>query len=1135
MASQKQFCKKLNGTTMPLKACLLFLLLFASCLTHAQKGLSTLITVDANKQSLEKILTDIASKTNLKFAYDNKVVKAYTITLREKQSITIEELLKYVLQQTSLTYMNVANTIVIYPKGDKEASAKGGNTAEFASYKEPANTSVTGKVTDENGPLQNASVLIKGTSIYATTDAAGNFSIDINKTGNVVLVVSLVGYTSKEVTVKDNSNITIQLEQVREKLDSVVVVGYGSQRKDKITNAVTRVQLDKSTSRTVNNIAELLQGKAAGVTVGNEGGDPTSSPRINIRGMGGINGESVLYVIDGTVFSGTPVINPSEIESIDVLKDASAAIYGARASGGVILLTTKKGKAGTASVTFDAKYGQQSAWRKLQALNAKELADVMNQAADNAGLPRKDAFNASIYPDGQITRTNWVDAIFRNGDISDYNLSINGGTDKSNYFMSIGHRNQDGILLNTYAKRYNFRINMDSQIKPWLKVGENLAYSFQDGNGASTQSAYTGTIITAIFYPTNVPIYNADGSFAGLPAQYAGAYGDVINPVAYLKRLDYKNPTGNLFFNPYAEVKLLRGLTYKANFGYTSQQVNEKDFTSRVLEIGKIFDFNRLNYNIASFTDLLSEQTLSYNKAIKSHNISAVAGYSYQSREWTGLNVYTQDFNDERNAYRYLQNGATIYKPSSYKQQDALISYFLRVNYDYRGKYLLSFIDRYDGSSLVAKQNRFQNYPSASLGWLVSRENFMRNINWLSSLKLRTSYGILGNLGSLSPSAVNPSLSTTSAYLGSPATQVYGYAETLLPNPQITWAKSRHFDAGIDIGLIKNRLTLTADYFVKTTEDMLMQVKTPSTSGVNGKYVNGGTARDNGFELALTYNSNPQKEFTYSLNLNVTTVKNKLISLPNNQDIIQLSDNGADVRGVLNPVIIKTGSPLYSYYVIKTAGIFKTQAEIDNYKAANGNLIQPNAKPGDFKFVDANNDGTINNNDRQIYKSAYPDFSYGFSFNAAYKGFDFNLFVQGVQGNKLFNALKYTGLNASTGQSYNMLKEVLNAWSPTNVNSGIPRVSLSDANGSFGNTSDFYIEDGSYLRIKNITLGYTLPVSLTNRVKITSLRFYLTANNLFTITKYSGFDPEVGMDNYGVDLARYPQARTILAGINVKF
>ena len=982
-------------------------------------------------------------------------------------------------------------------------------------------------------PLQGASVSVKNGKANAITNQDGKFEITVPN-GNGALVVSFVGFQTQDIPVNGRTEINITLQPATTGLDEVVVIGYGTQKRATVSGAIADVKLDKLSSRSLGNVSEALQGKVPGVIVTNEGGDPTSSPRVNIRGLGGINGENPLYVVDGSIYSGGP-INPNEIESISVLKDAAASIYGARASGGVIIITTKKGKTGDATITLDAKYGQQSVWKKLQPLNAKEYADVMNLAADNAGKPRLDAFDAAKNPDGQVTRTNWMDDIFRTGTINDYNAGITGGNEKSNYYLSFGYRDNEGILLNTNSKRYDFRINSNHQLKPWLKFGENLQFTSTNGNGANTTSAYTGAILTAIFYPPSVSVYNADGSFSGLPAQFAGAYGDVINPVAYLKRLDSKSPNNNLFINPYVEIKLMKDLSFRSNLAITKAFSANKSFDSRVLEIGKIFDFNRLSQSSDNFTELLAEQTLTYNKQLGEHHLNVLGGYSFQQSEWDGFSVFAQNFDNEAEANRYFQNAHDIYQPYSYKSKNVLISYLGRINYDYKSKYLLTLIGRRDGTSLVAKQNRFANYGSVSGGWLISRENFLKDVSWLSNLKLRSSYGILGNLGSLPVNAVNVPLVSTSVYMGQDPTLIYGYAENALSNPNIKWAKSYQTNFGLDLGLFKNRISLVADYFVKSTRDMLLQLPPTSTNGVEGgKWENVGEARDKGIELGLNYNSNSQSEFQYSIGATLTKVTNKLISLKEGINVIPTS--GINIRSTLTPLIIRTGQPLYSYNVIQTAGLFKSQQEIDNYKGKNGNLIQPNAKPGDLKFVDANGDGVISNDDRVIVGSAYPGLTYGFSFNASYKNFDLNLFAQGVHGNKLFNGLKYLGLQASvSGQNYNMLKGILNAWSPTNVNSSIPRVSWSDPNGNFSNTSDWFIEDGSYLRIKNITLGYTLPQSGIKKVGINSIRVYVTGNNLLTFTKYSGFDPEVGMNNYGIDIGLYPQARSVFFGASVNF
>jgi TonB-linked SusC/RagA family outer membrane protein len=1125
---------------------------------QSRDPLTTSINIDADRQPLEKVLRKIASNAHVKFAYDIDEIKKYTVTLREKKQFTLQDVLKKLLEQTDLVFESHSNTIVIYskdPARNVPADSGGNALVNYATYQvdrtpvtaatidgkaglqKAVTTSVrdilSGTVQDDNGPLQSATVQVKGTKLAAVTDAKGNFNLEAGES-TVTLVISSVGYQTREVVVRAGTPIIIKLEHSDMQMDKVVVVGYGTQKRATVSGAVSDVKLDKLSSRSLNNVTEALQGKAPGVIVTNEGGDPTSAPRVNIRGMGGINGEGPLYVVDGSVYSNFP-INPNEIESISVLKDAAAAIYGARASGGVIIITTKRGRAGTANVTMDAKYGVQSAWRKLQPLNAKEYADVMNISADNGGKPRLDAFNASIYPDGQITRTNWIDDVFRKGHVQDYNVGVNGGTEKSKYYMSFGYRDGEAILLNTNAKRYNFRLNTDFQVNSWLKVGENMQYVFTDGNGANTSSAYTGALLAAIFYPPSVYPYNADGSYAGLPAQYAGAYGDVINPVAYLKRLDVRNPTNNFFINPYLEIRLMKDLSFRSNLAFTRSFSNFKEFDSKVPEIGKLFLFNQLTQNENGFREILTEQTLNYTKAIGDHHLNALAGYTYQRREDNYLKAYAQDFDDERPAYRYMQNANTIFKPESGKSASALISYLARVNYDYNGKYLLSLIARRDGSSLVAIQNHFANYGSVSAGWLLTKEDFLSNVKWLNMVKLRGSYGVLGNLGSLPTNASVVPLAATTAYLGLNQTQAYGYAEDGIANPDLKWAKSVQSDVGVDVSAFDNRLSLTADYFIKKTQDMILQTPPPSTLGVSsGKYENVGEARDRGIELGINYNGGGKSDFQYSIGVTLTKISNKLVSLK--QGITTLPTTNINIRNTLTPVLIQTGYALYSYNVIQTAGIFKSQAEVDNYKNKDGELIQDSAKAGDLRFVDANHDGKITNADKVVVGNPYPSFTYGFSFNASYKNFDLNIFAQGVQGNKLFNGLKYLAMQASvSGQNYNMLKDMLGAWSPTNVNSSIPRASQNDPNSNYGNTSDWFIESGSYLRIKNVTLGYTLPASLSRQAHLNSARIYFTANNLLTFTGYKGFDPEVGMDEQGIDKGRYPQARTLLVGLNLNF
>lgn len=1092
--------------------------------TMAQKLDRALVSLTITKdKSQQAILKEIEAKTGLHFVYNQNQLSINKQTLNETFK---QEKVEIVLHKLGFECLEKGDYVIL---------------KKIPAPVKKADRTVSGTVKDSTGlAMPGVSVKVSGTTLGTTTNADGKFSISAPEEAS--LIFSMIGYKTQQVKIEGKGTINIVLTEDNSQLNEVVVVGYGTQKKITVSGAVAEVSLDKLNSRSVNDIGSILQGKAPGVVVVSESGDPTATAKVNIRGQGGINGENPLYVIDGSLFYGTPVLNPNDIESISVLKDGAAAIYGARASGGVILVTTKKGANQKLNITFDAKAGTQTAWKKLKSLNAKEFADVSNLAADNAGIPRKDAFDAVKYPDGQITRADWVDEIFRTGLIQDYNMGITGGNDKSSFYLSFNYRKAEGTLLNTYGNRYNFRINSEHRINSWMKVGENLFYDYTNGNGsnsnapningANTKSAYTGTIISAIFYPSNVAPYTSTGGFSGLPLAYAGAYGDIINPVAYLKRLDVNNPVNTIVANPYAELNLAKGLKFRSNLSFTKRINDSKTFQTKVPEIGKIFDFNQLTQTSNTSNDLLAEQVLTYDKYFGSHHLNVIGGFSYQNTHSEYLSVFAQGFDDESPKYRYMVNATKPFLPESNVSSETLTSFFARANYDYKSKYLLSLIGRRDGTSLVAPQNRFANYYSASAGWVINREDFLNKVDWISNLKIRGSYGLLGNLASVTGQAVNPTLSKTTIYMGQNPAQLLGYYENVLSNPDLTWAKSKQTNVGLDFGIFKNRLNLVADYFIKDTKDMLIYQPLSGTTGVDGQWKNGGLSRDKGIEVGLNYNNKPEAAFQYSINATFTKMNNKLVSLPAGLTSQAVNFN---VRGTLTPVLLQVGEPLYSYYVVQTAGIFQSDAEAKNYKNASGNMIQPNAKAGDFRFVDSNNDGKIDNNDRVFRGSAYPDFSYGFSFNASYKGFDLNLFAQGVKGNKLFNALKYTGLNAGSGQNYNLLKGVLDAWSPTNTGSNLPRISASDANGNFSTTSDFYLESGSYLRLKSATIGYTFPKTLLKAAKISNLRLFATSNNLFTITKYSGFDPEVGMDQYGVDVGRYPQARTFLFGASLNF
>ncbi|WP_240755285.1 TonB-dependent receptor [Pedobacter sp. SYP-B3415] len=1102
------FCRVMKYPALTFAVlCLFCSSLFASK-TMAQKLDRSTVSIRISKgKKLTEIISEVEQRTGFRFVYNPDLLLGKSALMNADFR---QEPVRSLLDKLGLNATEKGIHVILEPV-----------------TRVKADRIITGNVTDTTGAaMPGVSVKVVGTQSGTVTDANGNYRIEAND--NAVLSFSMIGYKTREVRVGTSETINVSLSTEQSNLADVVVVGYGTQKKESLTGAVGQVALDKLSSRSLNSVGEVLAGKSPGVIVTNEGGDPTSLPRVNIRGLGGINGESVLYVVDGSIYPGTPQLNPNDIESISVLKDAAAAIYGARASGGVVLVTTKKGKRGKMQITFDAKVGQQSVWKTLDPLNAQERAAVAATAAQNGRTTLLPAFDATKFPDGQITRTNWMDEVFRTGLLQDYNAAINGGSEKSNYYLSFNYRTAEGILLNTRSERYNFRINTEHEVTSWLKIGENLAYSNTNGNGANTSSDYTGALLSAIYYPTNGTPYNADGSFAGLPGgQYAGDYGDIVNPVAELMRIDINNPVHVLVVNPYATLKLAPGLTFRSNFSFTRNSSQYRSFTPKRPEVGKPVLSNSLVERADQSNDILAEQVLNYNTTVGDHGLDFTGGYTYQQTKGNGLIASGSGFDDESAQYRYLVNATIIQPSSSYFDSKALSSLFLRANYNYKEKYLLSLIGRRDGSSMLTKENRFRNYGSVSAGWAINKESFLAEQTWLSELKLRGSYGVLGNLGSLSPSAVNPLLVATQSYFGqNPALQT-GYVQTVLANRNLTWAESQQTNIGLDIGLF-GRLNIVADYFIKETDKMILTRTLPGTAGLGTQTINAGIVKDRGIELGINYNSSKDRPFTYGFNATLTKLTNKVEELaPGMQNIAV----GTNFRNELAPLMISVGQPLYSYYVLKTQGIFQNQAEVDSHVNATGKKIQPNAKPGDFRFADLDGNGTIDSRDRYFAGSAYPDFSYGLSFNAGYRNFDFNIFFQGVQGNELFNAVKRTTYSAS-GPSYNKLSGILDAWSPQNPGGSVPIISTSDANGNF-NASDFYIEDGSYLRVRNVTLGYTLPKSLMSRLKTGPLRIYATANNLFTFTNYSGFDPEIGMDNNGLDVGRYPQARSFIFGLSL--
>ncbi|WP_244307290.1 SusC/RagA family TonB-linked outer membrane protein [Flavobacterium fluviatile] len=1107
---------------------MLFLALFYLGLTANAATFDTTkrVTLKVNNESIKNVFQKIENQVDVHFMYETNQLNTDQKISLQLSNVTLKQALTKICNSFFLRYEIVNSKNIIIKKNLKLGAI------------EQSKIKISGTVyADDDGmPLPGVGIKVKDSDVTATTDFDGTFSLVITSS-EATLLFSYVGYTTQEVNVSESQKvINVRLMADMKQLQEVVVMGYGSVKKNEVLGAVGTVSMKETASRTYNSAADLLQGTVAGVTVINNGGDPTGQPTINIRGIGSLNAETPLIVLDGIIYSGSlNNINPNDIASINVLKDAaSAAIYGARASGGVILITSKKGLSDRINVNVNYQGGVQNVAKKLEVLNAAEYADAMNTATDNGGLPRIPAFNTDFEPTARTTKTDWMDEIFRTGQIQDLSISLDGRTDKSNFFLSGSYRKNEGILLNTYGTRYTARANSSYKLAPNFTIGENLTYSLTDGQSANTMEAYTGAILAAIFYPPNATIRKEDGSgaYGGVPEKYIGSYGDVINPVAYLERLDNRNPISTILINPYAEWEIFSGLKLKSNWGFTRIQNDYKEFTTKITEPGKIFDFNRLRQNTSTTNDLLSEQTLSYEKSLGKHNFKALAGYTYQQTKRDFYSVQGTGFDNEAFSQRYLLNAKVIQQLGAGSSEEIISSYVGRLNYDFSQKYLFSGIVRRDGTSKLTADNRWKVYPSVSAGWLISEEDFMDGAkNIVSSLKLRASWGQIGNLGNLGPYQFSVPLTQSSALLGASPIINYGYSERELSNPSLKWESSEQTNVGVDFTLFNDHLSGSVDAYIKTNKDMLVRDQLPGVAGTPlGRIVNSGDVENKGIEASLMYQKT-RGAFKFDITANAAFINNKIVSIKD--DLTSLEPlNLSRVRSLPLANIYQVGSPVGAFYGFQTDELFQSDAEAIAYVNEKGERYQPNAVAGDMKFKDENGDGVINNSDRVILGTPFPKTTVSLNTNFRYKGFDLNVFFNAVAGNSVFNAVKHTGLNASF-PGYNLLAEAKDAWSPQNTESTIPVLSAKDNNNNFGRISNFYIEDASFIRLRNLTLGYTIKDSWLKGKA--NLRFFVSGQNLFTITKYSGMDPEVGLSNLGMDLGRYPLSRIYMTGLNATF
>lgn len=981
---------------------------------------------------------------------------------------------------------------------------------------------IKGTVTDtENIPVIGATVMVKGSTTGTATDLDGKYTIQANK--GQVLVFSYVGMQKQEVTVTNQTSLNIRLVD-GEQLDEVVVIGYGTVKKSNLTGAVSSVSSKDLQADVAKSAAGALQGRIAGVSVSNIGGQPGAGMSINIRGLSSLGSNTPLYVIDG-VYGDINLIDPADIASMEVLKDASAAaIYGSRAANGVVLITTKGGKKETPTqINVNVYSGFQTITKKLDVLDAQQWKNMMQQS----GYLPAEAMNF------QGKGTNWQDEVYRTAPVTKANMSISGGTKNATYNVSAGYINQEGILLNTGYESFNIRTkNEFSFFNDHFRLGNTLLVK-------TSQKDINKLVITdPLRQNPLMPVEDAEnlGGYAGISSWMK----NMDNPVGYSNLFDNENHNVEILLNAYAEVDLgLKGLKYKLNFGY-----NRNNGRSYVYNAPYNFGSGAVESSLdegATFgNQWLIENTLNYDNTFGKHTVSGLFGYSAQKNSDRQFGAGRDDLPE---GIMVINAGNSSKQITSGKlEENSLVSLFARAMYSYDSRYMVSASVRRDGSSRFADGHRYGVFPSVSAGWNIMNEPFFENAReTVNELKIRASYGVLGNqeIGNYNTQ------STTKLginYIQGGKWWQGGITSTeWISLEDLTWEKTKTTDVGIDATFFNGKLSFNADYYIQKTTDALLSISMPASSGMSGSpTMNAASIENKGFEFTVNHRNTVGKVY-YNLGVNLSTVKNKVTSI--NVGSFQ-EYGGYNPQGEGTVTWTKVGDPIGAFYVIKTDGLFQSEAEVLAHKAKDGSLIQPDAEPGDIRFIDANGDGKITDDDRQYAGSPFPKLTYGIRANAQWNNFDLGLFFDGTIGNKIYNYVRCR--LESMNEFTNMSATALDAWTATNTQTDMPRFTQTDANQNHRRCSDRWIENGSYFRLKTLEFGYTLPKDCLNKIFVKNLRVYTAMDNLFTVTGYKGYTPDLGQNDdqngggdntmtRGCDHGRFPLARTITFGLQLNF
>lgn len=984
-----------------------------------------------------------------------------------------------------------------------------------------AQTMVSGTVRSDTGEtMPGVSIVIKGTTTGTTTTIDGRYSI--TAADDATLVFSFIGMVSQEVPVNGISIHDVILETDISQLDEVLVVGYGTTKKSDLTGSVSSVKAEELTAFPVANATQALQGRAAGVSVQANNGDPGGALKVRIRGGNSINASSdPLYVVDGFIGATLP---PSEdIQSIEVLKDASAtAIYGSRGANGVIMVTTKKGTIGKPKIDFNTSYSSQTEINRLDLLNADQFLD----------------YTREVIPDyvDHGAATDWQDQIFRNGGIQNYQLSVSGGSDQVNYYVSGSYFDQEGIIIGSDFKRYALTSNLNFKASDKISVGLNILARRTGRNGVVTQEGSAGAggagvVGSSLRFMPDLPLRNEDGSFT------LASIGDPIdNPYAVATQRQDETIADLLQGNLFVNFDITEFLTFKTTLGVKTDNYRTGVFVPTTLYAGRNVNGDA-SINSGKNTDIINENYLTYNWEINPKNtLTALAGYSIQKSTDNSWSAGSQSFITNSVSFWNLGGGAVPKIPSSGFSETQIASVFGRLNYSHNSKYLLTFNARYDGSSNFSKNHKWAFFPSGAFAWNMKDEGFMEDVDFISDFKWRASYGLTGNQA-ISPYQTLARFSTSYTIIdGSPVNAV---RPTTVANDDLTWETTKQFDLGADISFLENRLNLTVDYYKSITSDLLFSVPLPSYSGYSSQLQNLGKVENKGLELALN-SVNTTGAFKWNTGFNISFNRNKVLELPDGNDILYGSGPG-HLIGLGQTQILRVGEPVGSFYGWIYDGVYQ---EGDDFLPGGG--FEQVAGGEKFRDIDGekdangqlagNPDGTLNSDDRTVIGNGQAKFIWGLNNDFSFKGFDLNLFFQGSQGNKI---LSYTLLEIETlSGSNNSTTRALDRWTPANTDTDVPKRTLSRSQ----RVSTRWIYDGSYARLKNISLGYTFPNTVSERISVSRIKLYVSAQNILTFTKYKGFDPEVNYSssgstnsnrNLGLDYASYPNAKSVTVGLNI--